>query len=177
MKELTTILKKATKSIEGQYFQLSLDGGDPVYRERLYCYELYHQIRCLWPVTNYYLNGEVDKAAHPILKKWGADRKKPDFLVHTPGYMEGNNTIIEVKHIESAPNQILKDFETLTLFTNDVGYKHAVLLFFGFGSIKNLSQKVSNQMKKVEYEIAPFELWFHNDVGKEAVQIANFGKF
>ena len=46
-KELTNILKKATESIEGQYFQLSLDGGDPVYRERLYCYELYHQIRCL----------------------------------------------------------------------------------------------------------------------------------
>ena len=171
MEELTLILEKATKAIEGKYFQLSLDGGDPVYRERLYCYELYHQMRCLWPNTDFYLNGEVDKAAHPILKKWEADRKKPDFLVHTPGSMAGNNTIIEVKHIKSSGDNILKDLETLTLFVTKVGYKRAILLFFGYDTVDNIVAKVRKQIKNVPHEVAPFELWFHYDVGKKAIQI------
>ena len=171
MEELTDILKKATEAIKGEYFLLSLDGGDPVYRERLYCYELYHQMRCLWPHTDFYLNGEVDKAAHPILKQWGADRKKPDFLVHTPGSMAGNNTIIEVKHIESSGDKILKDLETLTLFVTKVGYKRAILLFFGYDTIDEIRAKVLNQIKNVPEGVAQFELWFHYNVGEEAVQI------
>ena len=171
MEELTDILKKATETIEGKYFQLSLDGGDPVYRERLYCYELYHRMRCLWPATDFYLNGEVDKAAHPILQQWGADRKKPDFLVHTPGSMAGNNTIIEVKHVESSGAKILKDLETLTLFVTKVGYQRAILLFFGYDTIDKIEAKVRNQVGNVPQGVAQFELWFHNNVGEEAVQI------
>jgi len=43
--ELTHVLQEATADITADNFYLNLDGGDPVYRERVYCYELYHQMR------------------------------------------------------------------------------------------------------------------------------------
>jgi hypothetical protein len=83
MDDLTRILKEATANIAPEYFRLSIDGGGPVYRERVYCYELYHQMRLQWPKGGpFILNGEVDKAAHPILSALGADYAKPDLLVH-----------------------------------------------------------------------------------------------
>ena len=98
MNELSAILGDAANAVSEAYFRLSIDGGDPVYRERVYCYELYHQMRLRWPTnTPFYLNGEIDKAAHPILRELGADFAKPDFLVHQPGHMSGNHAVIEVK--------------------------------------------------------------------------------
>ena len=128
MDKLDYILRKATANIEEMYFHLYIDGGDaPIYRERVYCYELYHQMRILWPPKcDYYLNGEVDKAAHPILIKLEADGAKPDLLVHKPGYMSGNYAIIEVKHIHAERRGILKDLQTLSIFVKRVKYERAI---------------------------------------------------
>jgi hypothetical protein len=96
--QLTELLSRATERLPAPYFQVKIDGGDSIYRERVYCYELYHQLRCHWPAgTLFSLNGKLDKSAHPILRQLGADCAKPDLLIHQPGYMAGNNTIIEVK--------------------------------------------------------------------------------
>jgi hypothetical protein len=48
MNELSDVLAEATAAIEARYFRLPIAGGDPIYRERVYCYELYHQMRLLW---------------------------------------------------------------------------------------------------------------------------------
>jgi hypothetical protein len=110
MKELSQILTDATQAIEGWYFLLNIAGGDPIYRERVYCYELYHQMRLRWPPRcPFFLNGEVDKSAHPILTQLGAGRAKPDFLVHQPGNMEGNHAIIEVKNSFASAAHIRTD--------------------------------------------------------------------
>jgi len=37
------------EAIEAAYFHINIDGGDAIYRERVYCYELYHQVRNRWP--------------------------------------------------------------------------------------------------------------------------------
>jgi hypothetical protein len=116
MKELSQILCNATAAIEGGYFHLKIDGGQPVYRERVYCYELYHQMRVLWPPECQFslnLNGEVDKIAHPILENRGI-YSKPDFLVHVPGCMSGNYAIIEVKNAETDDRVLAGSFGKLT---------------------------------------------------------------
>jgi len=131
MNKLTEILHEATAGVEAMYFHLNVDGGDPIFRERVYCYELYHQMRKNWPADyQYSLNGELDKRAHPILREIGADQAKPDLLVHTPGNMAGNYAIIEVKHSTSA-NGIRKDLKTLDLFVRKVGYQRAIYLVYG----------------------------------------------
>jgi hypothetical protein len=73
MKELTKILAEATGTVGNGYLRLNIDGGDPVYRERVYCYELQHQMRLRWPADcQFCQNGALDKPARPILTKLGA---------------------------------------------------------------------------------------------------------
>ena len=77
MQELTQILGDATAAIASEFFLLPIHGGNSVYRERVYCYELYHQMRRLWPPDcPYRLNGEVDKRAHPYFQD--GEQPKPD---------------------------------------------------------------------------------------------------
>jgi len=172
MNELSQIISTSTAGIDEMYFQLRIDGGDPIYRERVYCYELYHQMRLRWPAdTEYYLNGEIDKAAHPILKKLGVENAKPDLLVHRPGYMEGNFAIIEVKHIAAQRQGILKDIETLSLFINKVGYERAIYLFYGYEDPNAIKNKVKAAIQNVKIELATIELWVHNTVHSEAQHV------
>ncbi|MBN1786859.1 MAG: hypothetical protein JW806_00520 [Sedimentisphaerales bacterium] len=172
MEELTTIIEKATAGISAEYFYLRIDGGDSIYRERVYCYELYHQMRLCWPENSkFYLNGEIDKAAHPILKELGADYAKPDLLVHQPGYMKGNHAIIEVKSSQAEKKGILKDLETLSIFKNKVGYQRAIYLFYGndLDGIPARVKEISTQVDK----LASIELWLHREPNKPAIKVSS----
>jgi len=168
MNELTGILQAATAGIEAMYFHLRIDGGDSVFRERVYCYELYHQMRSNWPPQSHYLlNGELDKSAHPILRELGADHAKPDLLVHTPGAMAGNYAIVEVKH-STAADGIRKDLQNLDLFVRRVGYQRAIYLIYGpeanargVGRIEAIANEFQN--------LVPIEVWLHSEVGQSAM--------
>lgn len=168
MQELSALLKSATQRLPEQYFQVNIDGGNPIYRERVYCYELYHQLRCLWPIaTDYYLNGELDKAAHPILADLGAAGIKPDLLVHKPGYMSGNHAMIEVKPCRAQSYGITKDLNNLALFKNNVGYERAIYLVFGYEveamlvQVRKIAQKIGDRPS--------IELWSHRAPGQSAI--------
>ncbi len=169
MKELSLILRQATNQIDQNYFHLNIDGGDPVYRERVYCYELYHQMRLKWsPRTEYHLNGEIDKAAHPILKSLKSDHIKPDLLVHKPGYMSGNHAIIEVKHQNAQPRGIIKDLESLSVFLNVVGYERAIYLVYGYDiDPVKFSSKIAHYSRVVK-KLGCIELWYHMSDSSEA---------
>lgn len=166
MDELTEILRAATCAIESGYFHLNIDGGDPKYQERVYCYELYHQMRLRWPKHSpFYLNGEVDKASHPILSTLGAGKAKPDLLVHQPGYMTGNHAIVEVKKQDASNKGIKNDLEKLSLFIKRVKYQRAIYLVYGY-SASNVATKVERIYR--QEDLAPVELWIHQKVGEPA---------
>ena len=167
MNELTDILQAATTGIESMYFHLKIDGGDPVFRERVYCYELYHQMRSNWPPqSHYYLNGELDKSAHPILRELGADHAKPDQLVHTPGAMAGNYAIIEVKHSTGAAG-IRKDLQALDLFVRRVRYQRAIYLIYGREANARGVEKIEAIANEFQ-NLVPIEVWLHSEVGQPA---------
>ena len=167
MNELTEILQTATAGVEAMYFHLNIDGGDPVFRERVYCYELYHQMRKNWPTNSqYFLNGELDKRAHPILRELGADYAKPDLLVHTPGAMAGNYAIIEVKH-SMAADGIRKDLETLDLFVRKVGYQRAIYLIYGQEAKARGLERIEAIADEFE-DLVPIEVWLHSEAGQLA---------
>lgn len=167
MDELSEILRAATAAIEMTYFRLNIDGGDPVFRERVYCYELYHQMRLNWPDgRRFVLNGEVDKSAHPILRELGADQAKPDLLIHVPGDMKGNYAIIEVKH-HLDPAGIRKDIKTLDLFVRKVGYQRAVYLIYGHEASDEGVARIDSISQEFA-ELVPIELWVHREVGQPA---------
>jgi len=170
------IIAEATMHIEQNYFQLPIDGQeDPIYRERVYCYELYHQLRSHWPDnTDYELGGEVDKCGHPLIRGDNLDRSKPDLLVHIPGSMGGNYTIIEVKPITAKRGGIDKDLKTLTAFRRHADYKKAVYLFYGSGNtnrILTIAKELQEEKGKELIDLDLIEFWWHNRIGMPAIRV------
>jgi len=125
------ILRVATVRVSRPYFQLPVARQeDPIYRERVYCYELYHQIRPLLEsdqeLSRYTLSGEIDKAGHKIIRRY-----IPDFVVHDPGRMD-NLITIEVKSINGQLQGVQKDLDTLVYFVSDeVRYQCGIYLIYG----------------------------------------------
>ena len=169
--DLSSILKNATAGIEDRYFKLKIEGGLPVYRERVYCYELYHQLRKDWNRTDFVINGEVDKSAHPILEPLGAKKRKPDLLIHGPGDMNSNYAIIEVKPCTTDSRGILKDLETLSFFRGSCKYQHAIFLLYGFDACKAAKRVMNISLKHKNLD--QIELWIHRNPATPAIHFAN----
>ena len=129
------LLSQATALVGPAYFTLlTMDHVEPLSRERVYCYELYHQFRVAWPsegvLKSYSINGEVDKIGHAAFagRLCGA---KPDFVVHVPGSMEHNLVTVEVKRRSATPESLREDLEKLHLMTTLGRYYRGILVVFG----------------------------------------------
>ena len=131
-------LLESIRKIDENYFLVERFKDIPVYRERAYCYELYHQLRSLLPKEfPYTLHGELDKRGHHIMKeKLGKDRI-PDFILHRPN-SEDNLVVIEVKPSDCSEEEALDDIDKLKKFINNADYKYGIFLRFG----KNLKASV-----------------------------------
>jgi Holliday junction resolvase len=145
-------LKKASERIDEHYFLPKFAGSeDPKCRERVYCYELYHRLRCiLGDGFPYKLDGELDKAGSDIIKK-ELKNTKPDFIVHVPGEMNKNLVVIEVKSVTSVRNKISglgEDLKKLKKFLDKVKYYRAIMLIYGKKDY-NLLQKIQGEIKKI----------------------------
>tara|TARA_B100000315_G_C14510707_1_gene556806 strand:- start:682 stop:1227 length:546 start_codon:yes stop_codon:yes gene_type:complete len=176
MKELTEILRSATKNVGEKYFQIPISGSeDLLYRERVYCYELYHQMRSVWPIiSKFTLGGEIDKSSHPLIRGSFLDRRKPDFLVHMPGDMGNNYAVIEVKPINAQDDGINKDLKTLTAFYRHAGYERAIYLIYGRGNIDKIVSglnEIACEDDGKNSDISLIELWWHEMVGHSAKQV------
>jgi hypothetical protein len=125
------LLAIACSRIGAEYFQLPVADADAVYRERVYCYELYHQLRCLWRDFRFSLGGEVDKEGHPHFENGPYAGAKPDFLVHWPGNMDGNLACVEVKPGTRSVGAFNADLRKLTWFHRSAGYHGGILLVYG----------------------------------------------
>ncbi|MBP2510285.1 hypothetical protein J2855_003938 [Agrobacterium tumefaciens] len=168
VQQFNDVFCQATASIGGIYFYLPVHGSDPKFRERVYCYELYHQLRQIWPSdTAFVLNGEVDKQGHALIKATGARLASPDLLVHIPGSMENNHAIIEVKPGSARLGGICKDILTLSEYCRLVGYHRAIYLFYGELPERLITQAIEI-VTKVNGPITPIELWFHPQPGTPA---------
>ena len=146
-------LMKAMQNIEAHYFQLHFAGNgnnELKYRERVYCYELYHQLRLLlgddFP---YKLDGELDKQGHAIISV----KKKPDFVIHVPGEMGQNLVVIEVKTLVAVKgdmNKLRNDFGKLERFiSKEAKYYRAIMLIYG--SINgDLPQNIRQEIESIQ---------------------------
>ena len=149
-KSILGCIKKGFNNITQDYFLLETTYGE-IKRERIFCYELYHQMRCCWydnsPIK---LHGEIDKRGHGGFNQ--EHQKNPDFVFHIPGEFDNNRVIVEVKGNISI-NGIRKDIETLTTFIERYRYRMGVYLIFNYSlseirnellrdSILNISPKI-----------------------------------
>jgi len=165
------ILQAATAQVSQPFFQLPVAGQeDPIYRERVYCYELYHQMRTLLealaeadPLREFVLNAEIDKQGHLFIEP-----HMPDFVFHVPGTMEHNLVVVEVKPVTAAADKIQKDIRTLEHFVSDRGrYSLGVELVYGdrndeFGKFEVAFREVAN---------VNFQLFRHRRPGEPATMV------
>ncbi len=170
-----SILADATGQIASNYFHLPIDGSEtPVYRERVYCYELYHQIRNLLPHDfPYSLGGEVDKQGHPIYRDTPVARLKPDLLLHAPGDRYENIIVIEVKPIKARREKIKNDLDTLVAFVSKANYNLGMLLVYGTGKpqMDSFLKKVNSIVNQIEIDDTTrqkIEIWWHPEPGSSA---------
>ncbi len=144
-------LINAIKKMDTHYFKFSVAGSDePIFRERVYCYELFHQLRCaLGDDFPYKLHGEVDKAKHPFIRK----AKKPDFIVHKPGNMS-NLVVIEVKPVTVKNiKELRKDFKKLKWFIANANYYRAIMLIYGnVNDNDDLPPKIKQEIESINHE-------------------------
>lgn len=157
------LLAEATLRIPPHYFQLPVAGReDPVFRERVYSYELYHQLRTLLTIDRelepYELSGEIDKQGHPIIRPCA-----PDFVLHIAGNMGANLVVIEVKPVNADRVGIEKDRKNLEYFVTEVGYQCGVQLVYG--GDQDALQRFVNIYREANEQI---ELFWHPEPGKPA---------
>lgn len=172
MEQLDDILQAATAAVGEPYFLLPIAGGDPVSRERVYCYELYHQLRNRWPDdAELVLNGEVDKRAHLGMRALGVTNQKPDFLIHSPGDMHRNHAIIEVKVSKTTAKEIRKDLKTLSVFLGGPQYDRGVYLIYGDRANDRFVHRVRAAAQGIE-GTAGIEIWLHPIYGAPAMRAA-----
>ena len=125
------LIKNALKAIAPRYFRLSTTyEPSGIVRERVFCYELYHQVRSLMKDEHKIsINGEIDKRGHVDFAP--AHRKNPDFVFHIPGTHKGNTVVLEVKgRIDYSPTVMQNDFETLLTFVSQYSYQSGIFLLY-----------------------------------------------
>lgn len=126
------MLAASAAGIGEMYFQLPVAGiEDSIYRERVYCYELYHQLRTAWEGFDFSLGGEVDKRRHPVFRGGPYAQAKPDLLVHRPGDMERNLACVEVKPCVRPWDEFRDDLKKLTWFCRNARYHRGLFLVYG----------------------------------------------
>ena len=137
--KLVELIKHALQAIEPSYFNLKTTyEPSGIVRERVFCYELYHQMRLLMTEEHgFSLNGEIDKRGHLDFKP--EHRKNPDFVFHIPGTHSGNAIVMEVKgRIDYHNRELQEDFKTLLNFVSNYHYQMGIFLLYNhsFGKLQ-----------------------------------------
>lgn len=149
-KMIIECIKKSFNNITQDYFLLETTYGE-IKRERVFCYELYHQMRSSWcDNTSIKIHGEIDKSGHRSFNR--EHRKNPDFVFHIPGEFDNNRVIVEVKGLLDS-NGIRKDIETLTTFIERYRYRKGVYLIFNYSLNEMRNELLRNRMLNIPPKI------------------------
>ena len=172
----------ASSQIDREYICLPVAGGDPQFRERVYCYELYHRWRCHWSEKfPYSLGGEVDKKGHPRVRGKQLDNTKPDFLVHVPGYMR-NLLVMEVKPANGKIKHMIADLKKLTAYTHNLvdederPANYYAAFFWVYGTVIGGWQELQGQVlaeigNREEVDLSGIRCFVHEGAGVPAVEV------
>jgi len=140
---------KMKRSYENISFNTSV--SIPKYKERIFCYELYHQMRKIQESHNYKfldfvkIEGERVKNDLKIPKKL---KKVPDFIAHKPG-SNNNYLVMEVKKASSPKSGMENDLIKLKSFMDaSLMLKYKYGIFFIFGREETSSKEKSTDSSK-----------------------------
>jgi len=179
LERVTEWLLCASEQVAPEYLQLPVAGKEELeYRERVYCYELYHRWRCHWPEDfRFSLSGEVDKSGHRRIRQ----AYKPDFLVHVPGQMK-NLLVMEVKPGNANLAEMWNDLKKLTYFRRDLPPENGqpgnyfAAYFWLYGLLlkewPTLRMKLLSAQPSPEFDQALVSCFIHESPATRALQVS-----
>ena len=145
------MIKGSLDNVGDEYYKITTTyESSGIVRERVFCYELYHQMRSVQSargLTDVQIHGEIDKSGHIAFDR--NSRKNPDFVFHVPGMMKGNAIVVEVKgKIEGNYQEgVYKDIVTLSKFTNNKHYYHSGILIIYNYTYDEFLRKIGEFLK------------------------------
>ena len=143
--DYVSLVVDALQNVQNEYFEIKqTEKKSTKKRERVFCYELYHQMREIQALKNHLdltINGEINKAGHLVIK----ENFDPDFVIHRQGSMGDNHAVIEVKTSKNKRG-IIKDFETIKCMVHCYNYKIGIFLITGT-DIKWFVQEILPKLK------------------------------
>lgn len=171
--EYLDYIVQALNRIEQQYIRLpAIHKALGLIRERVFCYEFYHQLRCIVPSNREVaINGEIDKRGYPTF-----NRENPDFVFHIPGSNAGNAVVCEVKG-EIRKLGIEKDLGTICRFIEEKNYQSGVLIVFA-NSFEQLVGKAGDVILSFAARECSNKVWLitipDSQHCQEPVMLSNF---
>lgn len=169
------LLRRATSQLGSAYFIVRVSGAASLYRERVYCYELYHQLRCTWPDSaGFALSGELAKRGNPRAASTRLRNATPDLLVHAPG-SDRNLAVVEVKARLPSLEDMQADLEKLAAFQRDLGYDAAFYLIYGLArnrlaTLRARALAIADRERSIN--LAKIQLLIHWQAGTAAQAVS-----
>lgn len=152
----------ASSQVGSAHFLLPIAGRDhPVKRERVYCYELYHQLRLALHDLPLTLSGEPDKRG-----RLDFPNINPDLIIHTPGHHKDNFAVVEV---ECRPDRahLTKDLKNLKVMRGK-GYQILVLLLFATPRVP--WHRLERAALEAEVDLGEIVVLLHRAAGEQAMR-------
>ena len=165
--EFLEMLNLAASRITTDYFKpvaLTTDSVEPqhIWRERVYCYELYHHLRCLLGDRgSRRLFGGMDKVGNSRYVRKNGNGRVPDFIWHEPG-TSTNWAAIGVKTCAQI-DTISTTLSALQHYLDSWKYQMVVLYIIGTQHGDNVYDKVRQKLQNKS--IKKLQVLWHRSVG------------
>jgi hypothetical protein len=173
-----TALNDAIVRIEKTFYNVKLVYfNQTIYRENVYCFELYHQLRKLLADEYIYsLSGKVDKASHPDIVERCLEFEC-DFLIHQPGVVssEASLAIMNVCSLDTAfryHETLIEKFKQMNCATSvKDGYYRGIMLIYGNDKAdldRGIYDLYKNYCRDAYQRVL---LLYHNKINEKPVKI------
>lgn len=141
--DIIKVICNAISQVPKEYYKIKTSEGESIIRERVFCYEFYHQIRKIQDDANEIsigsIYGEVDKSG-----RLDYNGENPDFIFHSPGDNDHNLSILEVK-VKYDNLQIKSDLTKLNNFIKNHQYKYGIFLLLNY-SLDEFKLKINEHI-------------------------------
>ncbi len=161
-------IKDSILNVERGFFQqITTYTSRNKYNERVFCYELYHQLRLNQDrFKGLTISGEAVKSQFQFKNLKG--NRTPDLLIHNFGSNDNNEVVVEVKttdNLSSVVQGFDNDFCKLDIFTDSatygINYKLGIYLLINhdFKNLILLNEKITRKINKIINNNKRLEVW------------------
>lgn len=160
-------LKNALFSVDPSYYSVITPLEDSQYIERVFAYELYHQMRLRFPVKNgcvdsMVIHGEYRKALKFVPDLENERTVIPDLVVHQSQTLQNNLLAIEIKSSRyPKPKDIIADLDKLRYYSQRLRFDVTLLIMINskFEDVYFKNDADRNEISSILHSCGKVRIW------------------